>query len=135
MIETKTVRAQHPIAPPVAIAGDAAIRRTAALGEYVQQCDHCSHQVIEFKSCRNRHCPKCHCRARDQWLAARAAELLPVPYSHVVFTVPHEIAPLALQNPRVVYAILFRAAAEALLEMAADPKRLGTPNRLSGRAP
>jgi hypothetical protein len=99
--------------------------RTAALGEYVQQCDHCSHQVIEFKSCRNRHCPKCHCRARDQWLAARADELLPVPYSHVVFTVPHEIAPLALQNPRVVYAILFRAAAEALLEMAADPKRLG----------
>ena len=99
--------------------------RTAALGEYVQQCDHCSHQVIKFKSCRNRHCPKCHCRARDQWLAARADELLPVPYSHVVFTVPHEIAPLALQNPRVVYAILFRAAAEALLEMAADPKRLG----------
>jgi len=99
--------------------------RTAALGEFVQQCDHCSHQVIEFKSCRNRHCPKCHRRARDQWLAARAEELLPVPYSHVVFTLPHEMAPLALQNPRVVYGILFRAAAEALLEMAADPKRLG----------
>src|SRR5215471_15526521 len=68
--------------------------RTAALGEFVQQCDHCSHQVIQFKSCRNRHCPKCHRRARDQWLAARAEELLPVPYSHVVFTLPHELAPL-----------------------------------------
>ncbi len=99
--------------------------RTAALGEYVQQCDHCSHQVIEYKSCRNRHCPKCHRRERDQWLAGRAAELLPVTYSHVIFTLPHELAPLALQNPRVVYGILFRAVAEALLEMAADPKRLG----------
>lgn len=99
--------------------------RTAAAGTCVQQCDHCSHQVVEYRSCRNRHCPKCHSRARDQWLAARADELLPVPYSHVVFTLPHEMAPLTLQNPRVVYGILFRAAAEALLEMAADPKRLG----------
>jgi Putative transposase/Transposase zinc-binding domain len=99
--------------------------RTAALGQFVQQCDHCSHEVIEYKSCRNRHCPKCHCRERDQWLAGRAKELLPVPYCHVVFTLPHELAPLALQNQRVVYDILFRAAAEALLEMAADRKRLG----------
>ena len=99
--------------------------RTAALGTCVQQCDHCSHQVVEYRSCRNRHCPKCHSRARDQWLAARAEELLPVPYAHVVFTLPHEMAPLTLQNPGVVYGILFRAAAEALLEMAADPKRLG----------
>ena len=99
--------------------------RTAALGEFVQQCDHCAHQVIEYRSCRNRHCPKCHRRARDQWLADRAEELLPVTYSHVIFTLPHELAPLALQNPRVVYGILFRAVAEALLEMAADPKRLG----------
>jgi hypothetical protein len=99
--------------------------RTAALGEFVQQCDHCSHQVIEYKSCRNRPCPKCHRRARDQWLAARAAQILPVTYCHVIFTLPHELAPLALQNPRVVYGILFRAVAEALLEMAADPKRLG----------
>ncbi|MDE3157485.1 MAG: IS91 family transposase [Acidobacteriota bacterium] len=99
--------------------------RTASLGQFVQQCDHCSHQVIEFKSCRNRHCPKCHRRARDQWLANRAQELLPVTYSHVVFTLPHELAPVALQNPQVVYGILFRAVAEALLEMAADPKRLG----------
>jgi hypothetical protein len=99
--------------------------RTAMLGEFVQQCDHCSHQVIEYKSCRNRHCPKCHRRARDQWLAERSKELLPVMYSHVIFTLPHELVPLALQNPRVVYGILFRAVAEALLEMAADPKRLG----------
>ena len=99
--------------------------RTAALGEFVQQCDHCSHRVIEFKSCRNRHCPKCHRRERDQWLAERAKELLPVPYSHVIFTLPHELASVALQNPRVVYGILFRAVSEALLEMAADPKRLG----------
>jgi len=99
--------------------------RTAALGAYVEQCDHCAHQVIEYRSCRNRHCPKCHSRTRDQWLADRAKEILPVPYSHVVFTLPHEAAPLALQNQRVVYGILFRATAEALLEMGADPKRLG----------
>jgi len=99
--------------------------RTAALGEFVQQCDHCSHQVVEYKSCRNRHCPKCHSRERDQWLAGRVEELLPVTYSHVIFTLPHELNPLALQNPRVIYGILFRAVAEALLEMAADPKRLG----------
>jgi Transposase zinc-binding domain len=104
--------------------------RTALLGEFVQQCDHCLHQVIEYKSCRNRHCPKCHRRARDQWLAERSRELLPVMYSHVIFTLPHELVPLALQNPRVVYGILFRAVAEALLEMAADPKRLGA--RLAG---
>lgn len=99
--------------------------RTAALGQFVQQCDHCSYQAVEYKSCRNRHCPKCHRRAREQWLAERAKELLPVPYSHVIFTLPHELVSLALQNPKVIYGILFRAAAEALLEMAADPKRLG----------
>lgn len=99
--------------------------RTATLGTQLQQCDHCAHQVIAYKSCRNRHCPKCHSRTRDQWLAQRAEELLPVPYSHVVFTLPREVAPLAFQNQRVVYGILFRAAAESLLELAADPKRLG----------
>jgi len=99
--------------------------RTAALGTHVEQCDHCSHQVIRYQSCRNRHCPKCHSRTRDEWLAQRAEEILPVPYSHVVFTLPRELAPLALQNPRVLYGILFRAAAESLLELAADPKRLG----------
>jgi hypothetical protein len=99
--------------------------RTAALGTQVQQCDHCGHQEIAYRSCRNRHCPKCHSRTRDEWLRDRAAEVLPVPYCHVIFTLPHELAPLALQNPRVVYGILFRAVAESLLEMAADPKRLG----------
>ena len=99
--------------------------RTAALGTHVEQCDHCGHQEIAYRSCRNRHCPKCHSRTRDEWLRDRAAEILPVPYCHVVFTLPHELAPLALQNPRVVYGILFRAVAESLLEMAADPKRLG----------
>lgn len=99
--------------------------RTAALGTQVQQCDHCAHQEIAYRSCRNRHCPKCHSRTRDEWLRDRAAEILPVPYCHVVFTLPHELSPLALQNQRVIYGILFRAAAEALSEMAADPKRLG----------
>jgi Transposase zinc-binding domain len=98
--------------------------RTAALGTQVQQCDHCGHQQIAYRSCRNRHCPGCHSRTRDEWLRDRAAEVLPVPYCHVVFTLPHELAPLALQNPRVIYGILFRAVAESLLEMAADPKRL-----------
>jgi hypothetical protein len=99
--------------------------RTAALGAQVQQCYHCGHQQIAFRSCRNRHCPACHSRTRDEWLRDRATEVLPVPYCHVVFTLPHQLAPLALRNPRVVYGILFRAVAEALLEMAADPKRLG----------
>jgi len=99
--------------------------RTAALGTQVQLCDHCGQQQIAYRSCRNRHCPKCHSRTRDEWLRDQAADILPVPYCHVVFTLPHELAPLALQNPRVVYGILFRAVAESLLEMAADPKRLG----------
>ena len=99
--------------------------RTAALGTHVEQCDHCGHQEIAYRSCRNRHCPKCHSRTRDEWLHDRASEILPVPYCHIVFTLPRELAPLALQNPRVIYGILFRVVAESLLEMAADPKRLG----------
>src|SRR6516225_3031040 len=99
--------------------------RTAALGGYVEQCDQCGYQKIAYCSCRNRHCPKCSARARAQWLEQRAAELLPVEYFHVVFTVPQLLAPLALQNQRLVYGILFRAAAETLLEIAADPKHLG----------
>jgi hypothetical protein len=100
--------------------------RTAELGvHHVEQCDRCPNQKVVYNSCRNRHCPKCHSRARDDWLAERAKDLLPVRYCHVVFTIPHEIAPLALQNPRALYSILFRAAAQALTELAADPKRLG----------
>lgn len=100
--------------------------RTAELGvHHVEQCDRCPNQKVVYNSCRNRHCPKCHSRARDDWLAERAKDLLPVRYCHVIFTIPHEIAPLAWQNPRVLYGILFRASAEALTELAADPKRLG----------
>ena len=99
--------------------------RTAVLGGHVGECDQCGHRVISYNSCRNRHCPKCQGAARQQWLADRIADLLPVPYFHVVFTLPHLLGPLALQNKRVVYGILFRAVSETLLEVAADPKRLG----------
>ena len=102
--------------------------RTAALGghvEYVEQCDTCGHQVISYNSCRNRHCPKCQAMARAKWLAEREAELLPVPYFHVVFTLPDKIGRLALQNAEEIYRILFRAASETLLTIAADPRRLG----------
>jgi hypothetical protein len=99
--------------------------RTAALGARIEQCDHCSHQELVFHSCRNRACPKCQSRARDQWLARTARELLPVPYSHVTFTLPRQLSLLALQNPGVLYNVLFRAVAETLLTIAADPRRLG----------
>ena len=99
--------------------------RTAALGGHLDECGHCGHRVISFNSCRNRHCPKCQGNARDRWLQARQRELLPTRYVHVVFTLPHELAPLALQNKRVVYDLLFRLSAETLLEIARDPKRLG----------
>lgn len=99
--------------------------RTAALGGHVEQCDHCAHRRIAYNSCRNRHCPKCQSLAKAHWLDERRAELLPVEYYHVVFTVPDEIAALAYQNQSVVYALLFRAAAETLRTVAADPKHLG----------
>jgi putative transposase/transposase-like zinc-binding protein len=99
--------------------------RTAALGGHVEQCDHCGHRKISYCSCRNRHCPKCQAAARAAWLEQRAAELLPVEYFHVVFTLPQPLAPLALQNQRVLYGILFRAASETLLQIGADPKHLG----------
>lgn len=99
--------------------------RTAALGGHVRRCDRCGHQAISYNSCRNRHCPKCQGPARARWLEARAGELLPVPYFHVVFTLPATLAPLALQNPAVVYDLLFQAVSATLLEVAANPKRLG----------
>jgi len=105
---------------------DIGICRTAALGGHVEECDHCSNRLTVFNSCRNRNCPKCHARARDLWLAKQAEQILPVPYCHVIFTVPDDdLAPLALQNQRLFYTLLFRAAAETLLTIAADPKRLG----------
>ena len=99
--------------------------RSAALGGRVQQCDRCGHRVILYNSCRNRHCPKCQAQARARWLAQRESELLPVPYFHVVFTLPSQIGRLALQNPKQIYSLLFRCAARTLLETAADPRLLG----------
>jgi hypothetical protein len=99
--------------------------RTAALGGHLDQCDQCGHCAISYNSCRNRNCPKCQGSARAQWLAEREAELLPVEYFHVIFTLPQQIAGVALQNPRTIYTILFRAVSETLLTIAADPKHLG----------
>jgi len=99
--------------------------RTAALGGHVEQCGDCGHQRVWYNSCRNKSCPKCQALARAQWLDDRQAELLDVPYFHVVFTVPQEIEVLAFQNQVVVYDILFRAASETLHKIAADPKHLG----------
>ena len=99
--------------------------RTAALGGHLHKCDRCGHRVILYNSCRNRHCPKCQATARARWLEQRETELLPVPYFHVVFTLPQQIGHLALQNARIIYNILFRAAAQTLLETAADPRLLG----------
>jgi predicted Zn-ribbon and HTH transcriptional regulator len=99
--------------------------RTAALGGHVDDCSNCGYRAISYNSCRNRHCPKCQGNARERWLADRQKELLPTRYAHVVFTLPHLLAPLALQNKSVVYALLFRASAETLREIARDPKHLG----------
>jgi hypothetical protein len=99
--------------------------RSAALGGHVERCEDCGHSRIAYNSCRNRHCPKCQGAAAKDWLAARQADLLPVGYFHVVFTLPVEIGPIAYQNKAVVYDVLFRTAAETLLTIAADPKHLG----------
>jgi hypothetical protein len=99
--------------------------RTAALGGHVARCEDCTHTHIAYNSCRNRHCPKCQSAAAKEWLADRAAELLPVPYYHLVFTLPAPIADIAYQNKAVIYGILFKAAAETLITIAADPKHLG----------
>ena len=99
--------------------------RTAAPGGHVERCDDCGHQRVSFNSCRDRNCPKCQGLARAQWLEDRRAELLDVPYFHVVFTVPQEIEVIAFQNQTVVYDILFRAASEPLRKIATDPKHLG----------
>jgi len=99
--------------------------RTAALGGHLERCDACSHERPAYNSCANRHCPKCQALARAQWLEARRAELLAVPYFHVVFTVPEAIAAIASQNKAVVYGILLRATAETLRTIAADPQHLG----------
>jgi predicted RNA-binding Zn-ribbon protein involved in translation (DUF1610 family) len=99
--------------------------RTAALGGHIDACPQCGHQAISYNSCRNRHCPKCQAQAREHWLAARERELLATSYFHVVFTVPHELNVLALDNPRMFYDLLFTASAQTLLKVARDPKHLG----------
>jgi hypothetical protein len=99
--------------------------RTAALGGHVARCEKCDHTHVAYNSCRNRHCPKCQGTAAKEWLAEREAELLPVPYFHVVFTLPAPIGDIAYQNKAVIYDILFKAAAETLVTIAADPKHLG----------
>jgi Putative transposase/Transposase zinc-binding domain len=99
--------------------------RTAALGGHVARCEECAHSQISYNSCRNRHCPKCQGAAAKEWLAAREADLLPVPYFHVVFTLPAAIADIAYQNKAVIYDLLFKASAQTLITIAADPKHLG----------
>src|SRR5271157_2209128 len=99
--------------------------RTAALGGHVARCENCPHTIIGYNSCRNRHCPKCQGAAAREWLAEREAELLPVPYFHVVYTLPAPLRDLAYQNKAVIYDLLFKASAEATLKIAATPRHLG----------
>lgn len=99
--------------------------RTAALGGHIDECPGCSHLDHSYNSCLNRHCPKCQASARRRWIQGRSKELLPTPYAHVVFTVPHRLAKLALQNKKLIYGLLLRVSAETLIEVARNPKRLG----------
>jgi hypothetical protein len=102
-----------------------AVCRTAALGGHITQCDQCGHEVQAYNSCRHRCCPKCHGATQAAWLAAREREVLDTPYAHVIFTLPHALGPLALQNPRLLYGLLFRTVAQTLQDIAGDPKHLG----------
>lgn len=104
---------------------DIMLCRTAALGGHVDECNACGHRRVHYNSCRNRHCPRCQAGARAAWFQAREAELLPIPYFHVVFTLPQELMQLAQQNQRVLYRLLFHAASQTLLQVAADPRHLG----------
>ena len=99
--------------------------RTERLGGHIERCDACERLRYHYHSCRNRHCPKCQTLAKERWLAARRAELLPVPYFHLVFTLPHELNALAQGNPRVIYALLFEAVSATLIEFGANPRWLG----------
>src|SRR5258708_8776041 len=110
------------------IKGVLGIRRccSGGLGGHFDECTRCGHRApISYNSCRDRHCPKCQTAARDRWIAARRRELLPTRYLHVVFTLPHRLAPLVLQNKKVLYGLLFRTSAETLLEVARHPRHLG----------
>ena len=99
--------------------------RTAALGGHVERCERCGYTQITYNSCRNRHCPKCQGASAKAWLAEREADLLPVDYYHVVFTLPAAIGQIAYHNKTLIYGLLFQAAAKTLLTIAADPKHLG----------
>ena len=115
---------------------DAIVRcRTAALGGHRDQCTRCGHQAISYNSCRNRHCPRCQGNARSQWLAKRRAELLPVSYFHIVFTLPHELSALALQNKRLLYDLLFRSQRSDAARTRRRPEASGSGHRVSWRAP
>jgi hypothetical protein len=119
-------RRTHRLAKVQAVALRAIERcRTAALGGHRETCDRCGAVRLRYHSCRNRHCPKCQTLTKERWLAARKADLLPIPYFHVVFTLPHDLNALAQGNPRVIYALLFRAAADTLLAFGRDPRHLG----------
>jgi len=112
---------------PVQVRAIAAIQacRTAALGGHIEQCDACGRLRYHYHSCRNRHCPKCQTLAKERWLAARRAELLPVPYFHLVFTLPHELNALAQGNPRALYGLLFQSVSDSLTEFGENPRWLG----------
>jgi hypothetical protein len=99
--------------------------RTAALGGHVDECDECGYERVSYNSCRNRHCPKCQGSLRERWIQARIEDLLPVPYFHVVFTLPNDLNPIALRNQRLMYSILFDAVSETMIELAKDRKYLG----------
>lgn len=118
-------RAQHPSAAQEAVLKHIAECRTAALGGHVEECDSCGHQRIAYNSCRDRHCPKCQNTARAEWITERIERLLPIPYFHVVFTIPDELNPLALRNKKAIFDILFAAASQSLLTIARDEKHLG----------
>ena len=118
--------ASHPVsAQQHRVLQDMIACRTAALGGHLRRCEQCGHEEISYNSCRNRHCPKCQAKRQADWLEARSADLLEVPYFHIVFTLPNQLSPLALQNKRRFYSMLFRAASETLLTLARDKKHLG----------
>jgi hypothetical protein len=125
-VHGEAYRAAHPL-PLTQLKVMRAIEvcRTATLGGHIEECDHCQYARIAYNSCRNRHCPKCQSLARAQWLESRQAELLPVEYFHVVFTLPEQVNQLVFYNQEVMYGILFRAASQALLTLGADPQHLG----------
>jgi len=119
-------RVRHRVSPEqAAVMRHLVACRTAALGGHVDACDACGFLRVSYNSCRDRHCPKCQSAKQAAWLERRLERLLPVEYFHVVFTLPEQLKPLVLKNRRVLYNLLFEAAAKTLLELAADPKRLG----------